>query len=199
MTNVQQITMNFLSEEINDKLYRIETIADGSCFFHAILHAMYDDYKNSNVKDKGFIARRFREQLSTTLNTYKEEDMTWYDYLCNGKLSEFSKSVVECSLENMENELDSTSSVSNIYNEYISELIDTNIFIVDVDRQTLYLTGDDPDLLHKERFSIIVAYVEKAKHYETVGYLEDDDYYLTLFPWKHEVIEGIMKFFQNLT
>ncbi len=86
----------------------------------------------------------------------------------------------------MQKELDSSASVSNIYNEFISDQLDKDIYILDAVKQDVYMTGTDHDLLYKDRTSIVILYM--PGHYELVGVI-NDDYIETTFKPDHPLIQ----------
>lgn len=166
----------------------IRTEGDGSCFFHAISKAISYEYKNGVFDNylfdkKGFI-RELRSQLADELDNY-------YNKLSRGKLPELSKSLPELRLENMKSELASNLPVDNKYNEYISDILNIDLYLLDGNKKDLYITGKDSDILYKNRKSIVILY--KNYHYELIGLIEYD-YVNTIFEPDHPFILKLKSF-----
>jgi len=166
----------------------IRTEGDGSCFFHAISKAISNEYKNG-VFDKYIFDRKkfikdFREHLASHLPKY-------YYQLSRGQLPELAKDLPELSLENMQNELNSNLPVDNRYNEYISEMLSIDLYILDGKKQTVYKTGKDSDILYKNRESVVILY--SNHHYELVGVIENDTV-TTIFEPTHPFIMLLRKY-----
>ena len=119
---------------------------------------------------------------------YDVTSPTYYDVLSRGQLSEFSKSVPAYSLENMQRELDSDRAVDNAYNEFISDQLEKDIYILDGIKRDVYITGYDDEILYKNRPSIIILYL--PGHYELVG-LEINGIIKLLFDPDHDLIQTI--------
>lgn len=185
--------MNFLSEKYNEKLFRMKTIGDGSCFFHSICQSISPLYRKLSDNKKMKFVKEFRKQLSEKLLD-TNGDVTWYESLGNGSYREFSKNCDEIKLKNMIDELNSDEYVSNIYNEFISEVLNINIFLLDQNNKDVYYTGDDNKLLYKKRNSIILIYIDEDSHYENVCLLEEKNL-KTVFEWESKIIKKIKKRF----
>jgi hypothetical protein len=164
-------------QTLNWKLYpnmtRIYTEGDGSCFFHAILNAFFKPYITGITGEgvslnKSEYIKNFRKDLSYKLDDYANDgDKIWYDVLARGQLRDLSKDLPQLSLTNMKATLDSSSSVDHTFNEFVSNIISKDIYLLDFEKQDVYITGDDSDILHKDRKSIVVLYM--PGHYELVG------------------------------
>lgn len=162
--------LNFLG------MVRFRTIADGSCFFHAICNAIYPPYQMGRLGHRAYPKSQFvkdlRHDLSIRLgepiNHLDPKGGTYYDSISRGKLYTISQSLPEYSLENMREELrNSSAAVNNIYNEYISNVLNKDIYILDGITQDVYMTGNDADILYKGRTSIVLHYL--PGHYELIG------------------------------
>jgi hypothetical protein len=177
-------------------MVRIRTPQDGSCFFHAIAKAYFEPYiigklNNEPLNRKTFI-RKLRKDLSNKLKSRVDptdpESPIYYNKLSRGQLQEFSISVPTYSLENMVKELDSNLAVDNVYNEFISDQLDKDIYILDAIKQDVYITGYDDEILYKNRPSIVILYL--PGHYELIG-LEENGNVKTLFDPDHNFIRAI--------
>jgi hypothetical protein len=174
-------------------MVRIRIPRDGSCFFHAITRAYFKPYITGIIDGKAFNRKEFirglRKSLSIKLGkSDPKTGLRYYDSLSRGKLEDFAKSVPQYSLEEMQKELDSDRAVDNVYNEFISNEIDKDIYILDMVSKDVYITGNDFDILYKGRKSIVLLYL--PGHYELVG-IETRKGIKTLFSPDHEFIRAI--------
>lgn len=177
-------------------LVRIRTEPDGSCFFNAIAKSYFKPYITGKIDGKPFnrkdFIKKLRKDLSIKLGTRTDpsnpRSPTHYEVLSRGQLQEFSKSVPVYTLENMQKELDSNRSVDNVYNEFISDQLDKDIYILDMVKRDVYITGYDDEILYKNRPSIVLLYL--PGHYELVG-LDNDGVVKTLFNPDHDLIRTI--------
>ena len=153
----------------------IETIADGSCFFHSILKATNVNYFNDNHKSN--YALNFRKSLAEKLtdesNTKDKSDKSIYQTLSRGSLPELSQNLPEFSLEQMQFQLSNHISVDNRFNELVSNELNIDIYILDSETGDLYITGDDADILYFDRPSVVLYY--SPGHYRLVGVYEESD------------------------
>ena len=191
-------------------MVRIDTIADGSCFFHAIANAYFIPYWENTLNGQPMSKHRFvtamRNDLATRLgepvptHPWGGANLTHYDLLSRGQLCEFAKAVPRYSLENMQKELRSHSAVDNVYNEFISNQLNKDIYLLDAKKRDVFVTGDDDDILYKNRESIVVLY--HPGHYELVGIADpayanvsfppgSRDHIATLFSPQHSFIRAI--------
>lgn len=167
------------------KTVRIRTDPDGSCFFHAILKGYFKPYIDEEIDGKTLNRREFvrklRQDLSKKLSKpiVKDSKKTHYDKLNKGQMNLLAKEIPECSLESMQAELDSSRPVSNIYNEYVSNELDIDIYILDGIKRDVYMTGSDDSLLYKNRKSVVLLYL--PGHYELVGLLHHNGEYIETF------------------
>lgn len=187
-------------------MVRIDTIADGSCFFHAIANAYFIPYWENTLNGQPMSKHRFVAAMRNDLATRLGEpvtnlpNLTHYDLLSRGQLCEFAKAVPRYSLENMQRELRSHSAVDNVYNEFISNQLNKDIYLLDAKKRDVLVTGDDDDILYKNRESIVVLY--HPGHYELVGIVDPAyanislppgcrDHIATLFSPQHSFIRAI--------
>jgi hypothetical protein len=177
-------------------MVRIRTIADGSCLFHALLKAYYDPYKLGKINGLAFDRKKFVRELRRDLayrllkpvkvvdgKIYRE-----YDLLAGGELAKFGQNVDEYSLDKMVKTLDSDSPVGNVYNEFISNILDKDIYLLDMKTKNVYITDYDTKYLYKDRPSIVILIV--PGHYELVG-INEGNFLRTLFSPDHPFIQAI--------
>jgi len=175
---------------------RVET--DGSCFFHALAKSYFKPYivgkKDGEPFDRKEFIKNLRKDLSKTLGSKVDpqnpKSKTYYQILSNGELESISKSMPEYSLENMQKELDSSTPVSNYFNEFISNQLNIDIYILDSKTKDVYMVGADLKLLYKNRRSVVILYM--PGHYELVGLINDESSYIeTYFLPNHPFIAKI--------
>ncbi len=196
LTNSEYENLDWRDPFGYEGLVRIRVPTDGSCFFHAIAKSYFKPYITGKLNGKPFNRKEFikklRKDLSiklkTRINPSDPQSPIHYQVLSRGKLPEFSKSVPAYTLENMQKELDSDHSVDNVYNEFISDQLDKDIYILDMIKRDVYITGYDDEILYKGRTSIVILYL--PGHYELVG-LDNDGTVQTLFDPDHDLIRTI--------
>ena len=177
-------------------LVRIGTIGDGSCYFHAIAKSFFTPYKlgklDGTVLNRSEFIRKLRKDLANKLSepvdSANQQNVRYYDLLSRGKLGELSRGLPQLSLENMKKLLDSSLSVDNRFNEFVSNVLNKDIYLLDFLKKDVYVTGDDADILYKGRDSIIL--LTMPGHYELVG-LTTEQGIQTLFPSNHPLIRKI--------
>lgn len=143
-------------------MVKIGIIPDGSCFFHAIVNAFSTTYGLMTRAKKGTFIKELREELSKELPTC-------YDKLSRGKLKQSSQDYPRYSLESMQKELCSSHSTDNIFQEYLSETFEKDIYILDNETKDVYITGNDDEILYKSRPSVVILYLTNQNHFETIG------------------------------
>lgn len=166
-------------------------IADGNCFFHCILQAVSEEYKNMSDIGKREQVLEFRLYLARNLEL-KVDDGIVYDKLSRGNLKDFGKAVPNFTLKNMQDELCGNNFVDNKYNELISNTLNVDIYLIDSKSQDIYLVGDDADILYFNRPSIVILYSEDALHYDLIGYTDENIEY-TIFPASHRFIKTLRR------
>lgn len=169
-------------------LVRLPAIGDGSCFFHSILLGVSDSYSSLSDRDKRRMASNLRRKLSEELDEEK------YKSLSNGELENISKSLkkhIDLSLDGLKGELDSNNFVGQEFIELVSNELDIDIYIIDIDKGDLYRLGDT-NIYLKNRPSVILGYSERASHYDLIG-LKESGEVITLFDPRHEVIEALKR------
>lgn len=202
--NTQYTYLNWNGPIQYPGVIRIETIGDGSCFFHAIAKSYCEPYitgmRNGKILDRGHFIRGLREdlakKLSSRINPFDPNSLTYYDTLSRGTLKEFSKQWPPYKLENLKNELIQCQYVDNVYIEFISNQINKDIYLLSMKTHDIYFTGDDYELLHKGRNSIVILYM--PGHYELVGIEENNKIY-TLFKPDHPFIQIIRDRIKQVT
>ena len=184
-------------------LVRIRTPPDGSCFFHAITKAYFEPYilgkLNNKPLNRSSFIKELRKDLSIKLGSKVDpqnpSSPTYYDLLSRGKLRDFSTNVPQYTLDNMMRELNSNRPVDNVYNEFVSDQLDKDIYILDIMKQDVYMTGHDDDILYKNRKSIVLLYL--PGHFELMGVSENGTV-KTIFEPSHNLIRTIRQRMENI-
>jgi hypothetical protein len=187
-------------------MMRIRTIPDGSCYFHAISNAFFPPYQSGILNGKAIskqeIVRRLRNDLAIRLaqpsDPLNPNSPLNYDLLSNGELRAFAEAMMgedpdpdipNYTLEHMQDELKTSGAVDNVYNEFISNQLKKDIYILDGENEDIQFTGGDYSLLYKGRPSIVLYYL--PGHYELVGIRRQDGSIQTYFDPNSEFIQAI--------
>lgn len=178
-------------------MIRIGTYADGSCLFHSIAMAYYQPYIMGRNKDKPIdridFIKNLRKELADRLGDKADpndpKSPSYYETISRGGLPNFGKEISHYSLGSMQQELSSSKPVDNVYNEFISDVLNKDIYILDMTSKDVYMTGDDLDILYKNRNSIVILYL--PGHYELVGLKNSKGEISTLFTHDHPFIQTI--------
>ena len=175
-------------------MVRIRTDMDGSCFFHAIAKSYCKTYIEGKINDMPINRRTFirdlRKDLANMLGERIEPntELTFYESLSRGQFKNFGIELPQYNFENMKNLLDSDQSIGNEYNEFISNVLHKDIYILDALKQDVYITGNDDDILYKGRESIVILFI--PGHYELLG-IQYGNNIQTLFDYNHPFIHSI--------
>lgn len=171
------------------KMCRIRTELNGSSFFHALAKSYNIPYIVGHTSDGDIAINRtsfiknMRNNLASTLEMY-------YQTLFNGKIAEMGQVLPEFSFENMKNVLESNQPISIFYNEYISNVIDKDIYLLDAKNQdVLKIKNNDLDILYKGRKSIVILILDQ--HCELIGIQSKDNFIKTIFNHDDEFIRYI--------
>ncbi len=173
----------------------ILTIGDGNCYFHALAHAFYIPYRTQLLQNKTVsrqeIVRNLRNALAIRLgeptNPLYPTGPTFYTKLSRGEMYKFGEEVPEYSFTEMRKRLRSNDAVGNEYNEFVSDQLKKDVYILDGERQDVYVTGDDDDLLYKNRSSVVLLYL--PGHYELIGIQDSEGKIQTYFSAIHPFIQ----------
>lgn len=171
----------------NVKFNRINTIGDGSCFLHSVLQCFNQTYNELNERERMEYVKKIRYYLSESLD---ENDKELYKSLSRKEIEEISKFVPEMKLENMKSYLNSNKWLNIFFLEFISNMFDIDIYIIDSHTKDLYRTGDN-EVYYKKRNSVIIYYIRDI-HFESVSVsTEDGD--KTFFSHDSYIIQQLYK------
>lgn len=168
----------------------IPVIADGNCYFHAILRAFNTKYIEAKTQfDRVNIARNFRNLLADLL--LEIDPLTGKDYysgLNNGQLEDIAQGVKEYSKESLREELFSSRPVDNIYQELIGNAMNKDIYIIDGETNDMYNVGNAFKLYYKGRNSIVIYYT--PGHFEVIGVRRSDGSVNTIFTPENQIVQA---------
>ena len=186
LTNQEVIALNW---ELDGKfkypnLVRIRTIPDGSCLFHAIIKAFFKPYiigyLDGKPLDRSQFVRDLRKELSELLDKPAVGGKTYYQLLARGNLeaqaNDKTNPMREASLEAMKEVLNSYEPVNELFDEFISNVLDKDIYMLDSKTKDIYMHPDrNSGLLYKNRQSIIL--LDLHGHYELIGVMRSGKIY----------------------
>lgn len=154
--------MKSIDSNYDLEMYSLPTIGDGSCMLHAIFQSFNQHYINfKDDYDKMLMVHHFRKYLAEQLDNDKN-----YEKLSRGEITEISNFLPQLNKENMKRYLNSSKWLNIFFLEYISNILDLDIYIYDDTTKNIYKTGDD-EIYFKNRRSVIIRYYREA-HFETI-------------------------------
>ncbi len=180
-----------------EQMYRKRTSGDGSCYFHAILDACFIPYRSEKIDkkkiDKYDLVKNLRRELADSLLKIRPgyDDQTYYQTLSRGELPDLAKTIRSVSLKEMRKQLLSLNSVNYIFHEFVSDILEKDIYILDYKKQDVYIIDSDLDLYYKNRKSIVLLFI--PGHFELIGILNNENQLVTYFHHKNPFIKAIRK------
>ena len=188
----------------NWALVRFSTPMDGSCLFHAISNSFFPAYHTETVhgrhvtRDK--IVASLRRQLADKLAEPISNDPNaprYYDTLNSGTTSAFAEAVPEFALSYMQAQLDSRTPIGYGYMEFIGNVLNKDIYILEALRHDIYITDELPLTIKGDRSSIVLYYMNG--HYELVGIQNVDGSFVTHFSPDHTFIQFLYHRVREMT
>lgn len=172
------------------ELYRVDTIADGNCLFHAICASTIKTYLAGQLQDKIEIVNRLRRELADALIQPDDKGVNLYNKLGDGQLETFAQAVPEYSVENMYQTLRSNQFIGHGYFELIARVINRDIYVINSKHHDLFIGGDFDLSIKGNRRSIIIYYIDKdpISHYELIV-LKENNEFLSNFKSDHPLIK----------
>ena len=124
-------------------MVRITTI-DG--FFHVIASAYFIPYRIgiidgvpiNRIEFINNMRHELADKLADLIDPNSLDDQRYYDKLGRG--------TNKYSLTQMQEELRTGQTIDNIYHEYVSNIIDRDIYLLDLEARDIYLIGNEPAL-----------------------------------------------------
>ena len=168
--------LNKINENIeyyDENIVMFDTIPDGSSILHALLMSISKEYKMNKINRKDMV-KNLRDNLSTKLSTSgtpytfsNGKQSTYYEELSGGRYKKLSKNIKKLSLENMMAELKSNAYIDDIYIEYISNVLNHDIYIFDYNIMDIKIIGIKYEYLYKGRKSVCI--IKKDRYYKLLG------------------------------
>jgi hypothetical protein len=177
-------------------LARFETPGDGNCLFHALLNSFFIPYITGKLQETEvtpeLLVKAFRKKLSEKLDTPRSDGgPTYYQALAGGELAKQAIHVREYELPNMQKLLNSDAWIGYGYMEYIGDICNKDIYILEGHRHDLYVSDELRFCIKGNRNSIVLYYCNS--HYEPVGILDENNKFQTLFSPNHSFIRFLKR------
>jgi hypothetical protein len=165
-----------------------------SCFFHAILRAIDEDFGKLSREQRENRARQLRNELAEYLtkpvDPLDPNSPIVYNVLSRGELELMSEKLSIVSLDYMRSKLLSNEAIGQEVFELASMYIDRDIYVLDCASKDVFRL--EPDLYYKGRKSIVLLnHSGPCEHFETVGILDVTESVVKEFQPQHEFIRAI--------
>jgi hypothetical protein len=163
-----------------DKLYREETIGDGSCLIHAILYCIDEKYRNSTLRDKMSWAREIRRGIFESVTPKAFEKYEFQNDFTS--IKEFITTMVN-----------PTEYIDYNYIPYIQSRVGYNIFLIGNIQGEFMIPVP---LLHnmiKENRKSILIYFNGTNHFEAVSLNHKE----TVFEPSHYIVQQLIQKYKS--
>ena len=174
------------------EIFLIKTPEDGNCLFHAICNGFSKSYRKQSV-NVGFMSRNdivtvFRRELASKLGEiHPSKRGTRYELISNGNLKELGDSGrQEYTFNGLKSWLESNYPMGDEIVEYISSIIDINIYFLDTRTQDVY----NRKCLEILNAPCIVLFYNGG-HYDLCGIMSKGGVMGTLFSYDDPFIKYI--------
>jgi hypothetical protein len=180
-------------------LVRIAVIPDGNCFIHSLLKGINKEYQEDDNYDHRIkLATKLRKQLSVAAFEYREDGVTYWGGVDNGRLAINYAKIINGSddiLDIISKPDDVVKFLANekkwMSNEFfnlIGDILDIDIYILSGTSNNTFIASHNCYTNIPKRISCII--VGDGTHFETVG-LEVEGKFQTAFNPKHQLILDI--------
>lgn len=174
------------STKLNGKLIRFGNPQDGSCYIHGILRAFSASYRKLSTPEKQSWMVQLRSDMS---KNYTREI---HDSIGNGFFKETQNPAY--TYENVKEALSKTTFwITQELMEFIGDQLETNIYILRGIDAEPYKFGYTNSHVKPGRKNIVLYWINE-NHYETIGYMENQDTARTVFADDHPLIVEIKKY-----
>jgi len=176
----------------------LHTPRDMHCFFHCILEALSEDYRNGKVNGKTIkrdkLAIKLRLELADILDSVVTKDgKKRYDFINGGYHSQNQKILPkEYSLKKMKETLETPSLIGHEFFDFVSDEINKDIYILDWEGNNYFKTLDE-DIRIKNRKSIVIIFIDKI-HYNLL-IIKENGKYKSCFEPDHPFIKFLKEKF----
>jgi hypothetical protein len=204
LSSLKVDAMETLTTKLPLSLTRVGTVADGSCYFHALLYLIDPRYRELSSTKRKTLVRLFRQLLSEKISRKSLHELGRGELILYLYTSELNRKNIKfnpnAKLEDIRNEVDANGAILesvfqkfvknmrdckvwvgmedshvNLF-EYISNIFGINIYIIRDTTQKLYTIGDCSLLYKSDRPSVVVLWVGES-HYEAV--MVNDEYIIS--------------------
>ena len=188
----------------NWPLVRFSTPMDNNCLFHSIANSFFEPYHSEKLNGKSMnrknmvlhLRKELSKKLASKIDESNPNSPRYYDVLNGGNTSSFAEAVPEFALEYMQNQLESQVPIGYGYMEYIGDVLNKDIYILEAARKDIYKTDELHLTIKGNRRSIILYYMNG--HYELVGVHNPNDTFDTHFASDHSLIRFLNSRVQQL-
>lgn len=191
-------------------VYQIATIGDGNCFIHALLKAFYKPYQeNPSGAWRRQFAKYIRRDLGIILNTPDPEyadsstkyvhwetagggtlpSLMMQEIVNPGLIGDFG---IDFSLTGLQYLLNSSRYLGNEIYSYISQVLDLDIYILQIRNNDLVINASTTTDLPRNYAVVIVG---QTNHWETVGVRHPNNLLQTVFTHEDPFISAIRTVF----
>lgn len=186
-------------EYIKDNIVRVSSIDDNSSFFHCLLKAVSDDYKNSmDLPKRKQMAAELRRDLAFVLNeNVPGRDQTYYEMLRNGLFATLFAKYNEYSLEFLQMKLNSSEVLSEEFLFIVSEIVQIDFIICEVlqsklrNDTTVIIKFVTSTLISEIHNKPIVILSMNKNHYELIS-LVVNDIFNYCFMYNDSIVQNIL-------
>lgn len=172
-------------------MVRILTHMDtGSSLVHAVLNAFYIPYREGKLFGQDIsqveLVHLFRRELALMLlKTMPNKSITYVEELGNGSWVNMEST----DINTLSTQLMSNTDFDPVMIEHLSNVTNTDIYIIDAEHQDLDRSPFDLETRYKMRSSIVI--LKLHSHYELVGLRLNSGEFITLFSHKHHWINSM--------
>ena len=184
-------------------MIRINSLKDGSDYFHSILAGYHKDYMTGTTTEGNTfnrtayvssLRRDLAEGLKQPESPSNPHSLTKYDKLSNGRLSTMALTRPEYKLDTMMKKLASGEPIGLEFHEYVSNQLNKDIYVLDLLNHDVLTIGMDISLLYKNRNAVVIVYSRLQNCFDTVGIINQQTGTITtFFDNSHPFIKTIRK------
>lgn len=161
---------------------------DGHCLFHAICHSFFKAYRD-NAATRHDTVVKLRGELANLLTEPhpRANGRTYYQVMGNGHIKELGdQNISEYTLTGMQQWLRGSESMGDEVIDFISDVLNKDIYFLDIRTQDVYVT---PVVPTGTRSSIVLFY--NGHHYDLATYREHDQSLTSHFQPYHPLISDL--------
>jgi len=162
----------------DEEVVRIGNIKDGSCFLHSILNGCYPDYQNKDEEFRKVFVQKLRRDLASYLEILDDTKIKW-ETVVDGEFESLYRQQlqginfkdkfdypIDFSLKGLQRTINSSQYLSNELFQYISNLLELDIYIMKLTDKDLYV---DSIYTSKEQNRKSIVINGDGSFYDTIG------------------------------